>query len=157
MAFQAADQNPSDAKTIASGLNGALGATLNLLAELCVTGGHRFVMDDARRALEEAPTSEPAEVLENVAPTLGLRIAWRRMSVSEATWMADSAVPIVAWSASRQCWFVLRRHGALSACVWCSDSPEAGAVTMRQVPLWREAWRQLNGFPPVVADVEPRK
>jgi hypothetical protein len=30
-------------------------------------------------------------------------------------------------------------------------------VLLRQVPLWREAWRQLNGFPPVVADVEPRK
>jgi ABC-type bacteriocin/lantibiotic exporter with double-glycine peptidase domain len=137
MASQAADQNPSDATTIASGLNGALGATLNLLAELCVTGGHRFVMDDARRALEEAPTSDPVEVLAHVAPVLGLRVAWRRMSVSEATWMADSTVPIIAWSASRQCWFVLRRHGALSACVWRSDSPEAGAVTMRQGEIAR--------------------
>lgn len=30
-------------------------------------------------------------------------------------------------------------------------------VLLRQVPLWREVWRQLNGFPPVVADAEPRK
>jgi hypothetical protein len=23
------------------------------------------------------------------------------------------------------------------------------------VPLWKEIWRQINGFPPVVADKEP--
>jgi hypothetical protein len=28
---------------------------------------------------------------------------------------------------------------------------------LEQVPLWREIWRQLNGFPPVVADGEPDK
>ncbi len=28
-------------------------------------------------------------------------------------------------------------------------------VLLRTVPLWQEAWRQLNGFPPVVADKEP--
>jgi hypothetical protein len=30
-------------------------------------------------------------------------------------------------------------------------------VLLRQVPLWLELWRQLNGFPPVVGDTEPRK
>jgi multidrug efflux pump subunit AcrA (membrane-fusion protein) len=30
-------------------------------------------------------------------------------------------------------------------------------VLLRQVPLWQEIWRQLNGFPPVVADREPGK
>jgi multidrug resistance efflux pump len=29
-------------------------------------------------------------------------------------------------------------------------------VLLRQVPLWSEIWRQLNGFPPVVADEEPK-
>jgi hypothetical protein len=29
-------------------------------------------------------------------------------------------------------------------------------VLLRQVPLWSEIWRQLNGFPPVVADAEPQ-
>ncbi|MFZ4467030.1 MAG: HlyD family secretion protein [Phycisphaerales bacterium] len=30
-------------------------------------------------------------------------------------------------------------------------------VLLRTVPVWQEIWRQLNGFPPVVADVEPGK
>jgi adhesin transport system membrane fusion protein len=30
-------------------------------------------------------------------------------------------------------------------------------VLLRQVPLWLELWRQLNGFPPVVAESEPGK
>jgi len=28
-------------------------------------------------------------------------------------------------------------------------------VLLRNVPVWQEIWRQLNGFPPVVADAEP--
>lgn len=28
-------------------------------------------------------------------------------------------------------------------------------VLLRNVPLWQELWRQLNGFPPVVSDKEP--
>jgi hypothetical protein len=28
-------------------------------------------------------------------------------------------------------------------------------VLLRNVPLWQELWRQLNGFPPVVAMAEP--
>jgi len=32
-----------------------------------------------------------------------------------------------------------------------------GWVMLEQVPLWRELWRQLNGFPPVVVDGEPDK
>ncbi|MCU0868141.1 MAG: HlyD family secretion protein [Burkholderiales bacterium] len=30
-----------------------------------------------------------------------------------------------------------------------------GWVLLQQVPLWREIWRQLNAFPPIVADREP--
>lgn len=30
-------------------------------------------------------------------------------------------------------------------------------VLLRTVPLWQEVWRQLNGFPPVVSDAEPKK
>lgn len=32
-----------------------------------------------------------------------------------------------------------------------------GWVLLQQVPLWKEIWRQLNGFPPVVADAEPKE
>lgn len=32
-----------------------------------------------------------------------------------------------------------------------------GWVLLQQVPLWLEIWRQLNGFPPVVANSEPGK
>jgi multidrug resistance efflux pump len=32
-----------------------------------------------------------------------------------------------------------------------------GWVLLQRVPLWFEIWRQLNGFPPVVADGEPEK
>ena len=30
-----------------------------------------------------------------------------------------------------------------------------GWVLLQQLPLWKEAWRQLNAFPPAVADKEP--
>ena len=30
-----------------------------------------------------------------------------------------------------------------------------GWILLRQVPLWKEIWRQINGFPPVVAEKEP--
>jgi len=30
-----------------------------------------------------------------------------------------------------------------------------GWVLLQQLPLWKEAWRQLNAFPPTVADKEP--
>lgn len=32
-----------------------------------------------------------------------------------------------------------------------------GWVLLQQVPLWKEIWRQLNGFPPVVAETEPKE
>jgi multidrug resistance efflux pump len=32
-----------------------------------------------------------------------------------------------------------------------------GWVLLQQVPLWKEIWRQMNGFPPVVSDREPGK
>jgi multidrug resistance efflux pump len=41
---------------------------------------------------------------------------------------------------------------------WLRQGVRAKAwVLLRQVPLWQEIWRQLNGFPPVVADAEPGK
>ncbi|MFM7809425.1 MAG: HlyD family secretion protein [Planctomycetota bacterium] len=41
---------------------------------------------------------------------------------------------------------------------WLRQGVRAKAwVLLRQVPLWKELWRQLNGFPPVVADAEPKK
>ena len=30
-----------------------------------------------------------------------------------------------------------------------------GWILLQQVPLWKEVWRQINGFPPVVSDTEP--
>jgi len=30
-----------------------------------------------------------------------------------------------------------------------------GWVLLQQVPLWQEVWRQLNAFPPIIADKEP--
>jgi hypothetical protein len=32
-----------------------------------------------------------------------------------------------------------------------------GWVLLEQVPLWKEVWRRINGFPPVVADGESDK
>ena len=41
---------------------------------------------------------------------------------------------------------------------WLRQGARAnGWVMLEQVPLWREIWRQLNGFPPVVTDGEPDK
>lgn len=39
---------------------------------------------------------------------------------------------------------------------WLRQGARAdGWVLLRQVPLWREAWRQFNAFPPIVAKKEP--
>ena len=41
---------------------------------------------------------------------------------------------------------------------WLRQGVRAKAwVLLRQVPLWQELWRQLNGFPPVVAETEPER
>ncbi len=41
---------------------------------------------------------------------------------------------------------------------WLRQGVRANAwVLLRQVPLWKELWRQLNGFPPVVSESEPKK
>jgi len=32
-----------------------------------------------------------------------------------------------------------------------------GWVLLNQVPLWKEIWRQLNGFPPVISNTEPKE
>jgi hypothetical protein len=32
-----------------------------------------------------------------------------------------------------------------------------GWVFLNRVPLWWELWRQVNGFPPVIANHEPGK
>lgn len=31
-----------------------------------------------------------------------------------------------------------------------------GWVLLQQLPLWKEVWRQLNAFPPIIADKEPK-
>lgn len=56
-----------------------------------------------------------------------------------------------------------RRDGRLEPVTWPSNRwlrqgvRVNGWVMLEQVPLWRELWRQLNGFPPVVVDGEPDK
>jgi adhesin transport system membrane fusion protein len=32
-----------------------------------------------------------------------------------------------------------------------------GWILLSRVPLWKEIWRQINGFPPVISDAEPTK
>ncbi len=56
-----------------------------------------------------------------------------------------------------------RRDGRMEPVTWPSNRwlrqgvRVNGWVMLEQVPLWRELWRQLNGFPPVVVDGEPDK
>jgi hypothetical protein len=32
-----------------------------------------------------------------------------------------------------------------------------GWILLNSVPLWKEIWRQINGFPPVISTTEPKK
>jgi hypothetical protein len=56
---------------------------------------------------------------------------------------------------------IVKRGGQMEAQPWPSNQwlrqgvRATGWVLLRQVPLWQEAWRQLNAFPPVVAPAEP--
>ncbi len=58
---------------------------------------------------------------------------------------------------------VARRQGREVTVTWPSNrwlrqgARANGWVMLEQVPLWREIWRQLNGFPPLVSDGEPDK
>jgi ABC-type bacteriocin/lantibiotic exporter with double-glycine peptidase domain len=70
---------------------------------------------------------EPLDILEYEAARRGLRADLRRLSVSDAVWLADDRLPIVAWSRSTGAWVVVRRHGLLSARIWTTrDDTDGG-------------------------------
>jgi multidrug resistance efflux pump len=58
---------------------------------------------------------------------------------------------------------VLTRNGQTKKEFWPSNRflrqgvRTNGWVLLERVPLWKEIWRQINGFPPVIADSEPPK
>ena len=112
-------------------------ATLRLLAELAACSTRPLVAADAVAAMERANDAEPLERLAAGASTLGLRLAHRRMRVADAVWLAEDAMPVVAWSASCGEWLAVRRHGFLRALVWRSGSPEREGRAMSRSELCR--------------------
>ncbi len=60
------------------------------------------------------------------------------MSLSQAVWIAEPCMPMVAWSPVRSAWITLHRHGAFSARVWGSDAPDAGDIAMRRAAIARD-------------------
>jgi len=92
-------------------------------------------VDTASRKTPAASSSartEPLGHLADQAPRHGMRTDLRRLSVTDAVWLADDRVPIVAWSRSTGAWVVILRHGLLAARIWTSrDESDSGRVVSR--------------------------
>ncbi|MFM9144943.1 MAG: peptidase domain-containing ABC transporter [Phycisphaerales bacterium] len=124
------DFNPSGAE------EGALSsATVALLVHLARGAGTDFRSQDAGASMASSAGQEPLERLRLAAAEMGLEASPYRLSVADAVWLADDALPLVAWSSSRKAWVAITRHGMLRARAWTSDLPEELPRTMSRRAL----------------------
>ena len=110
-------------------------AAVRLIHEL---GGALGVDVDStlsREAIRENPGLEPLEALQRAAARSDMLLTPQRMRVSDIAWLADSAMPIVAWSDSGREWLAVYRHGYFRARVWRSSRPEEGATAISRREL----------------------
>ena len=112
--------------------------TLRLLARLSADLGRDFQASRATAAMDLADSGEPLDVLCAGASAIGVRVEPRRLTVSDAVWIAGDALPIVAWSQVQGRWLALQGHGFFSARCWSSAEPDAEAGVIRRADL-REA------------------
>ncbi|MFM8642195.1 MAG: peptidase domain-containing ABC transporter, partial [Phycisphaerales bacterium] len=110
-------------------------ATVALLVHLARGAGTDFRSQDAGASMASSAGQEPLERLRLAAAEMGLEASPYRLSIADAVWLADDAMPIVAWSPKRQAWVAITRHGMLSARAWTSDLPEELPRTMSRRAL----------------------
>ena len=99
-------------------------ATVALLVHLARGAGTDFRSQDAGASMASSAGQEPLERLRLAAAEMGLEASPYRLSVADAVWLADDALPLVAWSSTRRAWVAITRHGMLRARAWTSDLPE---------------------------------
>ncbi|MFM9170659.1 MAG: hypothetical protein ACKOTD_11240, partial [Phycisphaerales bacterium] len=124
------DFNPSGAEERALS-----SATVALLVHRARGAGTDFRSQDAGASMASSAGQEPLERLRLAAAEMGLEASPYRLSIADAVWLADDAMPIVAWSPKRQAWVAITRHGMLSARAWTSDLPEELPRTMSRRAL----------------------
>lgn len=90
-----------------------------------------------RERVAGSVASEPLEALCRLADALGLAAEPRRLSVADAVWLADDAMPVVACCAGSREWIAIVRHGFLRARVWRSGAPDEPARAMSRAELAR--------------------
>ena len=121
-------------------------AAVRLIHELGASLGVDVDSTLSREAIRENPGLEPLEALQRAAARSDLLLTPQRMRVSDVAWIADSAMPIVAWSESGREWLAVYRHGYFRARVWRSSSPEEGASTISRSELAAKLDQYLGIF-----------
>ena len=97
-----------------------------LRRELDIAHGAELDSLALREAIRAVRSSDPLEILSEVARHAGVSLHPSRMTVADAVWMADENLPLVAWGAERDEWIIIRRHGFFRARVWSSLNEGGG-------------------------------
>jgi ABC-type bacteriocin/lantibiotic exporter with double-glycine peptidase domain len=136
---------------------GDLDETLAVVTEIARLLEMEFDSAELRQAIREGHErgQEPLEVLQRLAPALGLSVHTTRMPTADAVWIADDHLPIVAWGPTRGEWLVIRRHGFFQARVWSSVDAASGAATVSRRALARRLGLRSAGDRADFAIVQP--
>jgi putative ABC transport system ATP-binding protein len=95
------------------------------LGHLAGLAGVPFDRMRASQGLHNAArgAGEPLERLCMAASEAGLRLTPVRLSLADAIWRANDALPLVVWCVPEQRWLVLRKHGFFRARVASPEQP----------------------------------
>ena len=108
------------------------------LGHLAGLAGVPFDRMRASQGLHNAArgAGEPLERLCLAASEAGLRLTPVRLSLADAIWRANEALPLVVWCAPEQRWLVLRKHGFFRARLTSPEQPTE-TETLGRVQLAR--------------------
>ena len=109
-----------------------LGATLGVTID---PGAAREAIRECARPELESTAPEPLEALQRAASRSDLLLVPQRMRVADMAWLADSSLPIVAWSEAGREWIAVYRHGFFRARVWRGSRPEEGTSSISRSEL----------------------
>ena len=118
----------------------SIGADVDLLRLATAVAGWLEVPCEAaqlRQQVTAGAALEPVEAFGRVADAMGLAAEPRRLPVADAVWLADDAMPVVAWCAGSREWLAIVRHGLVRARVWRSSVPDEPARAMSRAELAR--------------------
>ena len=114
---------------------------MQTLAHLAGLAGVPFDRMRASQGLHNAArgAGEPLERLCTAASETGLRLTPVRLSLADAIWRANDALPLIVWCAPEQRWLVLRKHGFFRARITSPEQPTETELLAR-----RELARRLG-------------